>query len=797
MKRWKKILLWTAGSVVFLILVLAVALRIFLTEERLLAFAVPRLEKALDAEVEIGSIAVQFPFGLGLQGEDLSFQKETPEARVVFEADRFVLKSSLLSLLRRNPEIKTASVEDATLRYEPTGEKPTLTATGLSLELRATPIDRDRLDFEAGGEIPVLRAEGLGPDRTGRMTVQQVAVEARGVVDRKAQRLDLEWGRLNWGEALELGVSGTCDSLATARILNLRVVAERTSAARLLGEIEGSRLLLRDGEPPFQSDALPVTLAEGGGGLSLEVTVTGSASVPDRIAWNGAVALEELQVVSPKLDAPVRVSGHAVLERTGVTLESLAASVGSSGIEAKGTVTLTEDLRPDAVEATFSGSADLADFASAAAEAGLTAAGEIRFRGTARGPATAPREVEVRTEGTLRNGGFRHPKLAQPIENLSLDFVVRNPGDDVAIDNLTFRTGSTTWTGQASARSIVETPHLDFTLHGDRLVTDEFQPPPAEDGAAPGGEMAEGGTEPAPPPPMTAEGEVRVDEVVARKLQGTDLVAQVSWDRGHLAVRPITMNMAGGVVRSSYETDLLEQPKPRQQVTLSLDAVRVSNLLNSFASVGQAVQGELQLDTELSFLLGEKETLVQSLVGQGKLKATEGSIGGGDLTRALTRLTKGEVEKINYRSMHNSFQVADGRIATDDWFVSGRDADFLLKGALRLDGRLDYRVEITLSPAWTARNDFTKMLAGGEERAVIPAHIGGTLTKPAFSIDREYVARKLRESGKEQLLGLLGGDLEGLLSGRQDSGELKEKIEEGIGRLGDLLKKKKEEPKDE
>jgi len=111
MARKGRGLLVTLGVIVGLIVIATVAVRLFLTREKLLAMVVPRVEKAVDAKVAIGNIGVNFPFGFGVDIDDISFEKALPDtSALVFSSEKVTVRASLMSLIRRKPEITAAEV---------------------------------------------------------------------------------------------------------------------------------------------------------------------------------------------------------------------------------------------------------------------------------------------------------------------------------------------------------------------------------------------------------------------------------------------------------------------------------------------------------------------------------------------------------------------------------------------------------------------------------------------------------------------------------------------------------------
>ena len=91
MKKTQKRLLVTLCVIVGIVAVLSVAVRLILTREALMELVLPRLERAVRAEITVSDIGVRFPFGFGVDIKGLSFEKTLPQGEVVgFEGETIV-----------------------------------------------------------------------------------------------------------------------------------------------------------------------------------------------------------------------------------------------------------------------------------------------------------------------------------------------------------------------------------------------------------------------------------------------------------------------------------------------------------------------------------------------------------------------------------------------------------------------------------------------------------------------------------------------------------------------------------
>ncbi|MCK4548541.1 MAG: hypothetical protein KAU49_00155, partial [Candidatus Krumholzibacteria bacterium] len=115
-KRTKRLLI-TFCVIAGVIIAASIILRIVLTKERLTTMIVPRIEARAGAEIEFVDIGIRFPFGFGVSIDGLKVSKVLPEGGSVdLSAAEFNVDVSLMSLVRRKPEIKSVTLDGASLR---------------------------------------------------------------------------------------------------------------------------------------------------------------------------------------------------------------------------------------------------------------------------------------------------------------------------------------------------------------------------------------------------------------------------------------------------------------------------------------------------------------------------------------------------------------------------------------------------------------------------------------------------------------------------------------------------------
>ncbi len=131
MKKSVKIIFIVFGVVIALFIVLTIAIKAYLTPERVKSFLIPEAEKALNRKVNISDISIGIFRGIGVK--DFSV-KDADEKTDFVKCKEFIIKYRLLPLLSKkivisqirvvSPEILVVRGHDGKFNYEGIGKKP-------------------------------------------------------------------------------------------------------------------------------------------------------------------------------------------------------------------------------------------------------------------------------------------------------------------------------------------------------------------------------------------------------------------------------------------------------------------------------------------------------------------------------------------------------------------------------------------------------------------------------------------------------------------------------------------------
>jgi hypothetical protein len=236
------------------------------------------------------------------------------------------------------------------------------------------------------------------------------------------------------------------------------------------------------------------------------------------------------------------------------------------------------------------------------------------------------------------------------------------------------------------------------------------------------------------------------------------------------------VDVGGNVVRTGSES----------RMDFRLDGVRAEPLVDSMTAARGVFSG----------ILTGKMALVSRGLGWDAVSKTgrgEGHVSVADADLKTVRLMPEVVrslsavgrvagfqvppalESTRFSRMETSLKLADGRLATPDLTLSGRDASATADGSLGLDGTLAYAGRVVLAPsAVRSLGTAGRYIADSQGRLALPFHVTGSVSAPSVSIDESVVLdlgrRALAREAQEKIGGEAGRVLGGVLEGGSGEG---------------------------
>jgi len=805
MKKTRKRLLVALCVVVGLVVVLSVAVRVILTRDVLMELVLPRLERAVRAEITVDDIGVRFPFGFGVDIEGLSFEKTLPRGEVVgFESERIVARASLISLIRRKPVITRIDIDNGRISAAGGPQKVDAWVGGLraSLSMRPEGAGYRVMTNLAASDVTFALREKPPVD------LGAIGFESEMTLNAAFDSLHIDRGEVRWGEAAEIDFSGSVGDLKRSRRISLGLSSRGIEIPRLVERVKSVGLAPAgsEGRPPA-----PFDVREGT--VDVEATVSGSLARPSGISISGTSTLDGVVLRHPAVPGEIAAGGTIAFSETNLRSDGISISFGSS----KATVGFDADVVDRTKLGTIKASVDAAlaigDLVPPEQRGPLGAAGslglELDLRGTQADLAAlarlepgqeAPkklgeawRSVGLRGTVTLADMAFAPEGGAFRVKGLSGKAAIEG-GDLKAVD-VVFRLNGSPYSCKAALgnvipasmellamskdmsgkqvddlgpllRGIENVPRFDLKLAGRSLDLRPFERKKGGAAAA-----ASPGAPPRQAPPanpfafLALENTIfdaRIDSVVTAKAVFTAVSAKGTVKEGLLTADPVTLQYAGGAGRARFEADLRRPNRIENRLDVSFDGIQAGRALGAMHPLGNLLSGSFSFSTDASFASGPGLDLFSSLSGRGSALSSSGSV---DISRFLAPITQtglidlSHLSKFDFREWRGDFLVRDGRFRTDNWAIKSNKGDWAIKGSFGFDGTLDYAVRLVVPPAVQSRmkdlskyRDLVDLFRDAQGNLVLDLDLGGTSTEPKVSIDMSGAKEKAADKARDELL---------------------------------------------
>lgn len=760
----------------------------------------PRMETALNREVELGGVELSFFPGVGVELHDLTVASPAEmDAPDVVTAGEIHLGIALLPLLRRRVRIDRASAEGVDLQLVALGdgrsnfgdfvpEGDTASTDGgdgsFALEIREVRLERSRAtyrDLAAGRE---LDAEGISGRATlergedGRWEVEaRVATEAldgRGLpaaerwggspagVDLAGRAgadggwLEIASGTARIG-ALELSVAGRVDDLqAGERTLDLRVHGDDLPAADLAA-------FAGDGTADRVSGVLGVDLEISGtvgGGAAPEAA--GTVTLRD-----GRYVDEDGAPIAEALEAEAALAGDSVL------LRRLTGRLLDGPLEAEGGLDLAGVDRP--FHARLSAEPRLERRPGAGESDSLDLSGALALDVELDGRAEVPSSARIRGTATPRDVVVRRPRWRGPVELPGRAILLE--GDRAVADGSPVVVGGDTLRFTGRVERLVShldepegRPQVDGTLTGERLDLGVLFPPDDEGasyaqlafahlgGRSVGGRdaaeiAAERGLSRPGAPPVGGGISLEVGEVLYGTWRLSDVRGRLVLDAGLLEIRDAGFALLGG--RASGAVSLELGPGARQPFTvrLAFEEVQGPELLSRLTPAGELFSGTTSLRLEAA---GTLDTLLlpaaPDLAGDGQLEVVDGRMQENPVTRAAARrLSLPALRAPGFDRFVLPFTLRGDSLQFPSTTLQSDSLGVRLDGGMGLDGTLDLTAGLELPqrllsslslpdgalPEGGAGDVLRDLVGEADLTQAVSLAIGGTTADPSVQVKFE------------------------------------------------------------
>jgi hypothetical protein len=454
-------------------------------------------------------------------------------------------------------------------------------------------------------------------------------------------------------------------------------------------------------------------------------------------------------------DAPLAIqnlTARVSFDSTSARLERLAGQVGRSPFE------VSAVLKPAPVRGLVRAHLDLADLARLLPpELSGPVSGRVQLAARFQGPSLDPDSLSYEGTADLFSVAWQpRDKNSPPLTDLSGRVWLR--GQAASLSGLTGRYGPVPFRAGASIRR-------PFALASAMDPKRKSSDPVAEvhfdlaTGAIDAAKLFPPGKPLAAPPALVAEGVVRAERLVAGRLDASEVVADVRYDRGLVELRGATARVYGGTTTASGRFDCRDLARPTYDVQVQAAALEAASLLTAWTPFPRLLSGKLDVNLGLGGASFLPKDALASLTAVGLARAVGGRVAGSRVLEEAARWTGlSDVKSIDFRDLLWRFRIDKGRMTLTDSWIHTASGDYSIGGSVGLDGGLALAVSAVLPQARLAALPAQVRTAAGffqdeAGRVLLDFGIGGTVKSPRFAWRTDRAAARFAARLQSELAG--------------------------------------------
>ncbi len=513
---------------------------------------------------------------------------------------------------------------------------------------------------------------------------------------------------------------------------------------------------------PEIAAGLPETLKIGGA-LSADVTLSGVAK---QIQAIGKARLDALKIIYGEYfhkpaGLPMGADFDITYGEETLTIKKLKLSLGKMGANVSGEI---KDFKQPKLDIRISSAGlPLSQIARVVPPAeAYRPGGEITLNLRLSGAAQKLEELSASGEASFKGVNIVFPAARKTLRDLKGKVTLSGRSIKLRDASLTF--GRTPLKVEADVKDF-SSPRVIFALQSPLFMVEDFLPPErAKNGKSRGskapGKKGEVETPARALAGVNAEGRVRIKRLVYKKLELTDLEADLTIDKGVIEVDPMAFNLFQGRCKGYANLDF-SGAQPQFRVIADLNGLNVNSILQSQAGIGNVMKGTLSTTLDIRGAGDTYDTLSKTLNGKGKIKIENGSFTGFSMLRGLSSLTGAaglggfSKKQTPFDLIDTDFNLADGKVRTDSVKLNFDEYGLSATGYVGLDKSLAYDVLVTVGESMSkrvGRSGIGSLLLNRSGRMVVPLSVSGYLPKPKVSIKKEFLQKQFLEYGAGRLM---------------------------------------------
>jgi AsmA protein len=264
------------------------------------------------------------------------------------------------------------------------------------------------------------------------------------------------------------------------------------------------------------------------------------------------------------------------------------------------------------------------------------------------------------------------------------------------------------------------------------------------------------------PPGLVANGTVKVDKAVYKKITTNDFTLLFNLSKGILTVKELSAKAYSGKLDSKLTVDL-NQPGLAYKGNLGLQSVQAADLSTALIQkAANMLTGSFQTAMNFSGAGTSWSEIKKVLSADGSFTLADGGIKGTPVSSSIsTLLGLQELNNISYKNISGTFKIVEGGKVKIKSNLQGADLNAEAEGIIGLDGSLDLPVTLHLSPALAdklkSRTSFAKYLTDEQGGSTLHLKLTGNLKSPKPTLDMKGAQEQIQKSIQKEVFKQLDG----------------------------------------
>lgn len=792
MRGVKKFLIIAVGAFVVLIGVLALVIKLYLTDERLRNLIEPALEQQLNREVSIGSLQVRllrsFPnLSIGLDQLAIHTQPDGDELRGdLANVARIWVDMPIMPLLQSRIHVSALELDQPQILVEVYDdlstnliEIATDTTAAASDEPTVHEIALERIRIR-DGQLAYLHADGtvftvsdLSTDLTARLA-ETVALS--GII--QGGDTYYEVGGIpyadHWNVALQLDAVAHLDStwlqIQTANLLvedlNVAVTGsvENWNAERMMVDL---RLQAPNASVPGFWSLLPASLKKdvdgltGAGTFGVDATIKGALAEAEMPQLDAHLTIEEGMIQYPGLPSAIEnLLLDARITNESIQVDQLTASAAGANLQLSGTL---QDFADPLLSADVDLKANLKEVTRYyPLDTGTTLQGMVVVDSKLSGRLSTPSALQAEGHASFDRVFFNTSSLEQSIESLTGRVILDGP--DLNVTGVSLQTGQSDlkFEGRVvryAAFMSSEVPANQQPLITGTLTSDYFNATE---------QLSDDTTsaEPVVLPDILVDVDFIADKLDYAAFHLEQARGNITLKDGVIGFSEATARFFDGLMTANGTFDLSNPLQPALTASVDLNQLRASKFFTAFtqfdqiARLGQYLDGLFDSAASLQIQMDQAfNPQLETLLAEGIFGTSSGVLKDLPLQEALVQhLGLAELQTLPIREWAHRFNISGEKLNVQQLSFDAGDFAFGLNGSQAFDGALDYNLNVELpqsaaaalekAPVQTALRSVTQLANAAlvnpaSGRITLDLSASGTFDKPVLKLNNEMMRNRL------------------------------------------------------